>query len=186
MLDVLEARIRLFVAEYAKRRVFVHSGVVAWKDRAILIPGRSYSGKSTLVAEFVKAGAKYYSDEYAVIDEKGRVHPFLKPIALRDQEGESRSTNHPIEEFGGVAGRKPLSVGCVLVTEYRPEARLRLREISHGKAILSLIANTVPARRIPETVFATLDRSVANAVAYKGVRSEAREVVERLLSADWS
>jgi hypothetical protein len=34
----------------------------------------SYSGKTTLVSELIRAGATYYSDEYAVIDERGRVH----------------------------------------------------------------------------------------------------------------
>src|SRR6201989_340392 len=62
---VLESDLRLYVAERARRRVFVHAGAVGWRGRAILIPGRSFSGKTTLVAELVKAGAKYYSDEYA-------------------------------------------------------------------------------------------------------------------------
>ncbi len=53
----LESDLRLFVAEVARHRVFVHAGVVGWKGRAIVIPGRSYSGKSTMVAELVRAGA---------------------------------------------------------------------------------------------------------------------------------
>ena len=44
--------------------------IVTWgRGRAIVIPGRTFSGKSTLVAELVRAGATYYSDEYAVEDE---------------------------------------------------------------------------------------------------------------------
>ena len=77
--DTFESDLRIFVAEFAKHRVFVHAGVVGWKGRAIVIPGRSYSGKSTLVAELVRAGATYYSDEYAVFDARGRVHPFQNP-----------------------------------------------------------------------------------------------------------
>ena len=53
--ETFESDVRLFVAELAKQRVFVHAGVVGWKGKAIVIPGRSYSGKSTLVAE-LRAG----------------------------------------------------------------------------------------------------------------------------------
>jgi predicted ATPase len=44
------------VATEAPRRVFVHAGVVGWKGQAILVPGRSYSGKTTLIAALMKAG----------------------------------------------------------------------------------------------------------------------------------
>ena len=64
------------VANYAPDRVFVHAGVVAWRGRALVLPGTSFAGKTTLVAELVRAGAIYYSDEYAVLDEQGRVHPY--------------------------------------------------------------------------------------------------------------
>ena len=64
------------MAAETRERVFVHAGVVGWKGHAIVIPGRSRSGKTTLVAELVKAGAEYYSDEFAVLDAEGRVHPF--------------------------------------------------------------------------------------------------------------
>src|ERR1700749_911879 len=62
----LESDLQLYVAERAPRRVFVHAGVVGWKGRAVVIPGRSLSGKTTLVVELVRAGAEYYSDEDAV------------------------------------------------------------------------------------------------------------------------
>ena len=42
LFSVFESDIRLFVAEFAKKRVFVHAGVVGWKGQAIVIPGRSY------------------------------------------------------------------------------------------------------------------------------------------------
>jgi hypothetical protein len=57
-----------FIARSAPAHLFVHSGVVGWKGRAVLIPGRSFSGKTTLVRAFLEAGATYYSDEYAVLD----------------------------------------------------------------------------------------------------------------------
>src|SRR5438094_6797894 len=60
----------------APRRTFLHAGVVGWRGRALVLPGRSRAGKSTLVAELVRAGATYLSDEYAVLDDAARAHPF--------------------------------------------------------------------------------------------------------------
>ena len=78
VLDAFESQVQLNVAEFAPRRVFVHAGVVGWNDRAILIPGISYSGKTTLVDQLIRAGATYYSDEYAVLDVRGRVEEVVQ------------------------------------------------------------------------------------------------------------
>lgn len=61
--EALESDMDFYIAQSARQRLFVHAGVVAWKGRAIVIPGRSQSGKSTLVKAFLEAGASYYSDE---------------------------------------------------------------------------------------------------------------------------
>src|SRR5438309_3618046 len=44
-----ESNIRRHVAEFAVDRIFVHAGVVGWRGNAIVIPGRTFTGKSTLV-----------------------------------------------------------------------------------------------------------------------------------------
>src|SRR5205814_290720 len=101
--------LRLFVAAQAKDRVFVHAGVVAARGGAIVIPGRTFTGKSTLVAALVEAGAAYYSDEYAVLDERGRVHPFAKPISIRGAHG-GRGRRLPVAALGGRAGTRPIKI----------------------------------------------------------------------------
>jgi hypothetical protein len=180
VLDTFESDLRLFVAELAKHRVFVHAGVVGWKGRAIVIPGRSYSGKSTLVAELVRAGATYYSDEYAVLDSRGRVHPFAKPIELRE-EGEFRQTKVSVAELGGRSGTRPLPVGIVLMTQFKNGARWRPRKLTVGNGVLEMLFNTVSARRNPQRALATLQRVASQADVLKGVRGDARKVVPALL-----
>jgi len=81
--EAFETDLQLYVAEMAPRRLFVHAGVVGWRGQAIIIPGRTFTGKTTLVAALVKAGATYYSDEYAVLDVRGRVHPYARPLGIR-------------------------------------------------------------------------------------------------------
>ena len=82
--ETLESELRLRIAAGAKRKTFVHAGVVGWHGRAIVLPGRSCAGKTSLVAELPRAGATYYSDEFAVIDGRGRVCPFPKPLSIRE------------------------------------------------------------------------------------------------------
>jgi hypothetical protein len=179
-LEALESDLRLYVAERARRRVFVHAGVVGWRGRAIVIPGRSFSGKSSLVAALVRAGATYYSDEYAVFDERGRVHPFRAPLSMRGKDGEG-STRHAPETLGGPLGGGPLPVGLVAVSQYRPGARWRPRRLTPGQGVLALLANTVPARQRPAAALAALRQAVAEASILKGMRGEAEEVAGVLL-----
>jgi hypothetical protein len=179
---VLESEIRQRVAAGAERRTFVHAGVVGWRGRAIVIPGRSRSGKTTLVAELVKAGALYLSDEFAVLDGRGRVHPFAKPLSIRGAGGcDVHARARRAEELGGSCGARPLPVGLVVLAEHRAGATWRPERLTAGQAVLEMLAHTVPARLRPEASLVSLERAVARATVLKGSRGEAREVAELLL-----
>ena len=181
VLDALERHLHLHVAEKAHRKVFVHAGVVGWRDSAIVIPGRSLSGKTSLVKALVEAGATYYSDEYAVLDGRGRVHPYLKPLSVR-QNGRDHPKKIPPEALGGTPGVRPLPVGLVVATSYREGARWRPRQLLPGRAVMALLAHTVSIRRKPERALTALRQVVADALTLKGVRSEAAETAENLLA----
>jgi hypothetical protein len=178
--DLLErfgSTISIDVAEVSPLRTFVHAGIVAWGKAAVLIPGRSFSGKTTLVAELVRAGATYYSDEFAVIDRLGMVYPYARPLQVRESDS-GRQTQHPVEEFGGIAGIQPLPIELVIVTRYAPGARWRPRELSPGLGLLEILDNSVSARRSPAVVLGTLKQVVSDALVVRGVRGEASQVVE--------
>ncbi|NJD18152.1 MAG: hypothetical protein FIA95_02560, partial [Gemmatimonadetes bacterium] len=49
LLHAVEADAKLWITSTSRLVVFVHAGVVSWKERALLLPGRSGVGKSTLV-----------------------------------------------------------------------------------------------------------------------------------------
>lgn len=183
-LEALERDLQLYVAENARNRVFVHAGVLGWKNQAILIPGSSLSGKSTLVRELVKAGATYLSDEFAVLDAHGRVHPYPLPIGVRKNLNE-RQEKYPIQTFGGIVGTKPLPVGLVLVTQYQQGSHWKPKHISAGQGLLELLANTISAQRNPAKALATLQQVVLKAPVLKGTRGETDEVVEALLTRPW-
>jgi hypothetical protein len=185
VLQVFETNLKIYVAEMAPRRVFVHAGAVGWHGKAIVIPGHSFSGKTSLVAALVRAGATYYSDEYAVLDERGRLHPYPQPLAIRYADSPAQK-KHPVEELGGRAGTRPLPIGLVLVCRYKAGARWRPTPLSPGQAVLELLAHTVPARRKPEVVMPTLHGAAATAISWKGVRGEADATAQQLLQLLWS
>lgn len=181
-LDVLEGDLQMHVAEHAQNRVFVHAGVVGWKGRALLLPGRSLAGKSTLVAALLRAGATYYSDEYAVLDGRGMVHPFPRRLALRRAEGQSPRRATPAE-FVAPSGTGPLPVGLVALTTYRPEANWRPAALTPGKAVLALLNHAIPAERAPDMVLNTLEKVAPDCRVLKGLRGDADATAPALLRA---
>jgi hypothetical protein len=179
VLDAFESDSRLFVAEVTTERVLLHAGAVAWGGRGVIIPGRSWSGKTTLVAELVRAGAAYFSDEYAVLDPDGLLHPYPKPLAVREG-GADAQVNRPVESFGGRAATEPVPVSLVIVSEYRAGAVWEPARLSAGDGMLALSDNSISIRRSPQMVLETLGKALAGAEVRAGTRGEAIQVVDYL------
>jgi hypothetical protein len=179
-LDLLRSRLEFQVATNSSSRLFVHAGVVEWRGQAILLPGPSGSGKTTLVAALLRAGARYYSDEFALLDASGRVHPWARPLRIRRPGLPPQS--HPVETLGECAGQSSLPVGVIVVTAHRAGARWRPRPLSPGQALLALIRNTLVARARPDLTIKILGRAVRGVRALASRRDEADAVAATLLS----
>jgi hypothetical protein len=181
LMETFESDVNLHIATTTPARFFVHAGVVAWKGQAIVIPGRSYTGKTTLVKEFLGHGATYYSDEFTVFDSRGYVHPFTKALAVRDDRTQEQN-RIPAEQFDCPIGVKPLRAGLVLFTHYDEAARWRPRNISLGQAVLNLLQNSFSIREKPEAALVFAEAALRNVTVLMGVRGEAQEVVRSVLS----
>jgi len=179
-LEVFEGLVRFDVAQHATRWTFVHAGAVGWNGRAILIPGRSLSGKSRLVQALVRAGATYYSDEYAVLDRRGRLYPFAKPLTIRRADGATDRVT--ANELGGTPGTRSLSVGMVVSTSYVPGAVWNPSSVSPGAGMLALLENTPRAQEAPARVMIALAGAAGVAVTLKGPRGEAEATADELLN----
>jgi len=171
--------IRVSIAECAPTRVFLHAGVVGWRGKAIILPADSFKGKSTLVLELVKNGAEYYSDDFAIIDEDGLVHPFARPIALRTPE--YRPYELTIEDFGGSPGNRPIPPGLVLFTEYVPNKKFSATIISPGQGVLEMIPFALTLRRRPELSMKVLNNVAQRAIIASGSRGTASKFAKTLL-----
>ena len=180
-LGILDAELRKYIALHAPDHVFVHAGVVGVGERAIVLPGLSFAGKTTLVAALVQAGAEYWSDEYAVLDADGLVHPYPKPLSVRVDA--SRVTEErPVESLGGRAGDRSLPVDLIAFTRYRPGAAWAMRPCTAGEGAVKLLEHSIAARSRPEQVLAAVRRAATDAVVLEGDRGHADEAASALLS----
>jgi hypothetical protein len=178
--EVLDRQLRTLVAFTAPHHVFVHAGAVAHRGAAIVMPGASLAGKTTLVAALVRAGAQYYSDEFAPLGDDGLVHPFAKPLSLRDDH--FVQIDHHVEALGGVAGARPLPVGAVIVTRYQAGAAWRPRRLTPGEAALALLSHAAPTRSKPAQALRAIGRSIERASVIEGARGEADAVAPLVLA----
>jgi hypothetical protein len=179
-LEVLDARIRAYVALHAPDYIFVHAGVVSHRGRAIVLPGSSFAGKTTLVAALIQAGATYYSDEFAVLDSEGLVHPYPKPLSIRIDGPDQ--VDHSVAAFGAVVGVEPVPVGLVVISQYGPEAEWIPERLSAGEAVLGVLQHTVPAQERPEQSLAAIRKAISGAVTLHSQRGDAAGVAPKLLA----
>lgn len=179
-LHVLDSQLRTRIALLAQERIFIHAGVVSVGQRALLLPGRSFSGKTTLVAALVAEGATYYSDEFAVLDADGLVHPYPRRLSLR--------TNGTFREYadvsalGGHTAETAARPALIAITRWVPEGRWNPQVRPSGIGGLALVTNAVPARQRTEATVEAVSRAAAEATVLEGDRGEASDAAKQLLA----
>lgn len=170
--DALVADLQTFVAAVAEDRILIHAGVVAHRGEAIVLPGASGAGKTTFVEALLRAGAGYLSDEFAVFDPDGRVHPYARPLHRRRPGGDDRSA--AIALGARVVG-SPLRVGAVLFTAFRADAHFAPRPISPATAMVDLLNHAPGARLRPDDALTCIRAAIAGASLWSGERGEAAD-----------
>jgi hypothetical protein len=181
--DDLSAVLDFAAAAHATERVVLHAGVVEWEGRAILIPGRSLSGKTTLTAALVRAGATFYSDEFAPIDREGRVWPHARPLSVRAPGSTAPGRPVPVEDLGAQAGTEPMPVGLVVDTRHVAGATWRPTRLDAGAGLLRILDNAVVAQTAPDLALSFLAPIVASAPVLASQRGDADETAAKILMA---
>jgi hypothetical protein len=157
----------------------VHAGTVLLGGQALLLPGVSHAGKSSLVAELLRRGATYFSDEYALIDAEGRVHPY--PRALLVRNGCPEQFPMLAAECHAPVGDTPAQVGLILALQYLPACTWTVARISQSEALLTLLRNTPHVLAESPGMVDMFQRAVAGAACYAGQRNEAALAADQII-----
>lgn len=169
----LESSLQIYIAEFADPHLFLHSGVVRWHDKTIVLPGKSHAGKSTLVRALVNAGATYFSDEFAVLDHEGRVLPYPRKLSHREgplgPTGRIDMTAHaPVlsDDF------EPLPVDLVALIRYEAGSEWEATQLHGAQAVVAMSEHMVPIRRRPADTLTMLARLADTAAVYRCTRPD--------------
>ena len=157
----------------------VHAGTVVWGGRALLLPGVSHAGKSSLVSELLRRGATYFSDEYALIDSEGRVHPYPRPLLVRN--GCPEQLPMLPGECNAPVGNAPAQVSWILAIQYLHACTWTVAPISQSEALLTLLRNTPHFLAESPDMVDIFKRAVSGAICYGGQRSEAADAADQIM-----
>ena len=174
-LTVLRRRLFRHAIEHARDHLVVHAGVVGYQGRAIVMPGPPMAGKTTLVIALLRAGADYYTDDFAVLDGDGLIHPYPNRIFVKNQEHKETA-----EDFGALRGERPLPVGVIASIRYAAGARWEPRECTAGQGVLMLMRNAY-GLDLPELALQAARSAVADAVVIESQRDDPELAVQALL-----
>ena len=178
--DVIAEDIQHLLAHRAGGLLFLHAGAVVWRGRAILLPGRSGCGKSSLVAALLDAGAGYLSDELALVDARGRAHSYARPLALRRGGTVERLA---AARLGASVAESGAPVAVLAFLSYAPGAAWSVERLTPGRAVLAGLRHALAARRRLDLARRVLIPLSRRAVAVSGRRGEAAAAVRHLLEA---
>jgi hypothetical protein len=170
----VRADLERLAAEHSAGLATVHAGAVGIDGRALVLPGASCAGKSTLVDALLRAGATYLSDEVAAIDETLAVHAFPRPIRLR--AGRS---------FDAARVESELSLAAVIFCPFGGGAAWFPRPIGRGEALLQLLHYSFSAKVRPTealTIFGELCRRVPVLSASRGDAAHTAELLMEYVS----
>jgi len=157
----------------------VHAGAVLLNGRALLLPGTTHSGKSAMVAELLRRGATYFSDEYALIDREGLVHPYPRPLLLRD--GGADQVPVLAGELNAPVGDTPAPLGWIVILDYKAGESWAVLPMAQSLAVLALLRNTPHTLADSPQMVEQFERAVSGAKCYTGRRGDAAEAAADLL-----
>jgi hypothetical protein len=166
------SRIELVLVDRLPELVAVHAGVVADERGVLLFPGRSMVGKSTLTRALLERGAQYFSDEFALLDADGLVHPYPRAMTMRTPNGSERHVPP------GVA-TAPRPARLVALLQY-DEKGWDVRDLTPGETTMGLIDNCVSVRRDPARALTALTALAESARGIAGTRGPADAAVSLL------
>lgn len=197
--DALRYRMLEVCEEHLRRFVTLHAAALARDDRLVLLAGPSGAGKSTLTLALLDAGWSYFTDDVApVAVETGLVHPFPKPLGVKDP-GLWGSLRHAFEGLGPMdppggaflvppspwrVGLRPVAARALVFPKFTRGAPVEIEELSAAKAAAYA---TAYVRDLSPGMVALLNRVCTGADCYRmehGSSAAAVDALERIATAE--
>ncbi len=138
--------------------MFIHGGTVERNGAGYMMPAETKKGKTTLTLALVREGYGFMSDEFAVLDRQGILHPYPRSLSVRGdtlrlfpelnrRRMEFPMISNPVDSLYSVdpwstfpvkPGR-PCAVRYVIFPTYEPSADPAIRAISRMEAVRRLV-----------------------------------------------
>lgn len=184
---MFEQALNWCVATRTFTHLILHAAVVAKDGRAVIVPGQSGQGKSTLCAALVARGWRHVSDEFALMDPASlaiTAHP--RPISLKNQslavvaawapelrqspayEGTPKGTIGYIRPSRAAieAAAEPVAPVAVVFPRYDGSASPVLQPMGKAAAFIALTACSVNYREFGRAGFEAISRLVEDVPAF--------------------
>ncbi|HYM71076.1 MAG TPA: hypothetical protein VEZ44_15870 [bacterium] len=140
------------LATLLTRLLFVHAGAVSVDGRGCMVIGESGAGKTSLIASLTRLGARYLSDDLALLDPgAGTIVPVTVPLAVKAWTARAAGALPPGREVASEGGTRywlPDGVAADPVPAaafvfLRPGGRVpRARALTRAGALLALARHT--------------------------------------------
>jgi hypothetical protein len=182
----------------------LHAGTVAGALGAIVLPGASHSGKTTITTALAAAGNRFVADEVSRLDpERLTIAPYGKPVALRSASVELLAPTIarlrrpgsrfeiderfvPPSELGsrttvGVA-TEPVEVSAIVFPRYDANGPHHFAPLSQAETLERLVQCTLGTISTPVgvDVFRSLERLARAVPGHQLVYTELRAALDDL------
>ena len=198
---LLEWGCNYLFAERLNFHLLLHSGVVEFEGKGIVLPALPGSGKSTLTAAVSLRGFRLLSDEFGVVRiSDGKLLPLLKAVGLKNDSIDVIQRFAPEAVIGprfhktrkgtvahlapmadAVAGRHtPADPALVVFPRYMPTARLKIERVMKSRAFGRLAVNSFNYEMLGPPGFDTVVRLVRACDCYQLEYSDLDEAIRGL------
>jgi hypothetical protein len=195
-------------AMVAPSHLIFHAGVVERQGRAIIMPGASGTGKSTLSSGLGYHGWRLFSDEFGLLRlSDGQIVPYPRLISLKNQSEAVMRAVAPATRFskpyhGTPKGTityllppadsiarmtEPATPGLLVFPVFEPGAEAQIQKMTKAEAFILLRNCSVNAQWLGLPAFEALNRIVESCEAYRIIYSSlgmGMALVDQL-TAEW-
>jgi HprK-related kinase A len=195
---LLEWGLNWCVYAFAHQFLIIHAAVVERGGRALLLPGHTGAGKSTLCAALVGAGWRLLSDELALIDPAdGSIRPIARPISLKNTSIELIRSIVPDAAFGPCAiathkgtvahmrpptesvrrADEPARPRWIVMPQFAPAEALHLTPLKKTRALFELAQTSMNYEVLGDQGFRLMVRLIDDADCYRLTLSSLDEAI---------